>query len=127
MNTKELTEMKRDEYNCEGCVILPPVDIYEAENEYIIKAEMPGVRKEDIDITFQENRLDINGKINDDGSNIDNLKNAEYRMYNFHRSFKAGNDIDINSVSANIENGVLSLLLPKKEGVKPMKIDIKTN
>ena len=123
--TAELTKIKKDAYNCEECVIVPPVDIYETENEFVITAEMPGVNKEGIDLTLDNNELEINGKINGNLPDDEKLKYSEFRLYNYHRKFKVGDSIDNNALKAKLDNGILTLTLPKKEEIKPKKIEVK--
>jgi len=128
MNT-ELTKIKKDAYNNEEYVLVPPVDIYETENEFVIKAEMPGVNKEGINITLDNNELEISGKINGVlPSNLqdeNNLKYSEFRLHNYHRKFSVGDSIDRNTLTAALDNGILTLTLPKREEVKPKKIEVK--
>lgn len=123
--TTEVQKIKKDAYDREEPVIVPPVDIYETENEYVIKADMPGVDKGNINITLDDNVLDIEGKINEDTDENKKLKYREYNLNNFSRSFRVGNDIDADKISAQMENGVLTLTLLKREEVKPKKIEIK--
>lgn len=106
--------------------VVPAADIYETDNEYVIKADMPGVKKENLEIMIEDNELLIVGRIDVDGSRLDNLKYCECRLYDFRRSFIVGDTVDRNGISANLEDGVLTLTLPKSELVKPKKIEIKT-
>jgi HSP20 family protein len=124
--TTEVTKIKKDVYDQDENVIVPPVDIYENENEYVIKADIPGVKKENIDITIDNNELSISGRVADEEKSRENIKYSEFTLYNFFRSFNIGNDIDNNKVTANVCDGVLTLTLPKKEEVKPKKIEITT-
>ena len=124
--TTEVKKIKKDAYQCEECVIVPPVDIYETENEYTLKADMPGVVKENLEITLDNNILEINGRVTEEDLNEEDLKYSEYKLYNFHREFNVGRDINANAISANLDQGVLTLIMPKKEEVKPKKIEIKS-
>jgi HSP20 family protein len=125
----ELTKIKKDAYNNEEYVLVPPVDIYETENEFVIKAEMPGVKKDGINVTLDNNELEISGKVNGNlpGNLPDekNLKYSEFKLYNYHRKFNVGDTIDRNTLTAALDNGILTLTLPKKEEVKPKKIEVK--
>jgi HSP20 family protein len=123
--TAELTKIKKDAYNGEEFVIVPAVDIYENENEYVITAEMPGVKKDGIDVVLDNNELEINGKINGSLPEQENMKYSEFRLYNYHRKFNVGESINNNALSAALENGILTLTLPKKEEVKPKRIEVK--
>ena len=119
----ELTKIKKD-HKSDEYVTVPPVDIYETDNEYVLKAEMPGVTKEDIEITLNDKELEIKGKINGENQE-NNLKYSEYKLFNYHRKFKVGGGIDNNALSATLENGLLNLVLQKSEAVKPRKIEVK--
>jgi len=123
--TTELKKIKKDSYNIEKYVILPPVDVYETENEYVIKADMPGVKKENLQITIEQNQLEINGKIENGTAKEEEIKYSEYNLYDYHRVFTVGNSINRDGIGANLENGVLTLMLPKSEDIKPKKIEIK--
>lgn len=121
----ELTKIKKDAYNNEEYVLVPPVDIYETENEFVVKAEMPGVNKDGVNITLDNNELEIIGKINGNLPDEKNLKYSEFNLYNYHRKFNVGDTIDRNALKAGLDNGILTLTLPKKEEVKPKKIEVK--
>ena len=123
--TTEVRKIKKDAYQAEEFVIIPPVDIYETDNEYILKADMPGVIKDNLEITLENNRLELNGSVAEDELKEENLKYSEYKLYNFHREFNVGRDVDESAISANLDHGVLTLVMPKKEEVKPKKIEIK--
>lgn len=122
--TTEVRKMKHDEYNREECVIVPPVDIYENENEYVLKADMPGVAKENLEIALNNSELTLDGKIDGSAGNGDEPKYREFTQYNYHRSFQVSGAVDANRISANLDNGVLTITLPKSEAVKPKKIQI---
>jgi len=124
MNT-ELTKIKKDAYNNEEYILVPPVDIYETDNEFVIKAEMPGVKKDGINVTLDNNELEISGKINGNLPDEKNLKYSEFNLYNYHRKFNVGDVINRNALSAALDDGILTLTLPKREEVKPKKIEVK--
>ncbi len=126
MATTELTKLKKDPYNSSECVIVPAVDIYETENEYVLEADMPGVKKEDLDITFEKNQLEISGNVDQSLSEEENLKHREYMLYNYNRRFTVGDGIDSEKIEAKLDDGVLTLTLPKSEKVKPRKIEVKS-
>jgi len=121
----ELTKIKKDAYNNEEYVLVPPVDIYETENEFVIKAEMPGVKKDGVNITLDNNELEITGKINGNMPDGKNLKYTEFNLHDYHRKFNVADTIDRNALSAALEDGILTLTLPKREEVKPKKIEIR--
>ena len=106
-------------------VITPPVDIYETDNEYVLKADMPGVTKDNVSITFNNNELEITGKVDDEYTSNENMTYREYTLFNYYRKFVVSNAINPEGISASLENGVLTIKLPKREEAKPKKIEIK--
>ncbi len=105
-------------------VIVPVADIYETENEYVITMDMPGVEKADVDILIDKNDLTIQGTTSADAIETEDLLYSEYQLYNYKRNFIVGNDIESGKVNAAMNNGVLEITLPKKDEVKPKKIEI---
>ena len=104
----------------------PLVDIVEDENEYLIKAELPEVRKEDLKVTVQDNVLTLTG----DRSFEKEEKGKKYhrieRAYgSFARSFSLPEEADAQKVSAEFKEGVLHIRLPKSEKAKPKSIQVK--
>jgi len=122
--TTDVKSIEKEERSGEEYVIVPSADIYETENEFVIKADMPGVGRESLEITLEKDTLEISGKVRE-SENQDSLKYAEYRLHNYSRSFVVGDGINREGISASLENGVLTLTLPKSERVKPRKIEIK--
>ena len=118
-------KLRTDEYCNEECVLTPAVDIYETKEEYRLKLEMPGVSKDDLSVTMDNNELVIEGKVHESVPENSKLKYAEYSLYNYHRKFRVGNDIDRNKIDATLENGILTLVLHKSEEAKPKKIEVK--
>jgi len=106
-------------------VITPPVDIYETDNEYVLKADMPGVAKDNVNITFNNNELEITGKVDEQYTSNENMTYREYTLFNYYRKFVVSNAINPEGISASLENGVLTVKLPKREEAKPKKIEIK--
>jgi HSP20 family protein len=105
--------------------VLPLVDIIEEEEHYILTAELPGVSKEKMELEVEKDYVTIKGipeKINDEKWKI--LYREFNEDYEFERSFRIGNDVDQKKIKASLEDGVLTLTLPKREEVKPRKIKI---
>ncbi len=105
---------------------VPPVDIYEGQNhEMVIKAELPDIRREDIDIRVEDNTLTITGeKRIDETVKQDQFHRVE-RMYGtFTRSFTLPATIDTEKVNADYKNGVLTIKLPMREEAKPKQIQV---
>jgi len=111
----------------EECVLVPATDIYETSENYTLTMEMPGVSKENLEVTLENNELEISGKLDKADAEEKNgreLKYSEYRLGNYYRKFKVGNDINAESVKAELDNGILTVILNKSERVKPKRIPI---
>jgi len=117
--------IKNDNYRSDERVLTPAADIYETKDEYRLKLEMPGVTKDGITVTLDNNELTIEGTINDNVPGNRELKYAEYSLYNYYRKFRVGEDIDRNKIDATLDGGVLTVVLHKSEEAKPRKIDVK--
>lgn len=104
------------------------LDVVESEDEYLVKASVPGINPEDLEITFEDNRLTIKGEVKEESEvNEARYHLRERRFGTFSRSIKMPSGIDSDKIEANYEKGVLELRLPKVEEVKPKKIAIKTS
>ena len=95
--------------------VSPLVDIIEVSNEYIISADIPGFNKKDISITLDNRVLSISGKMKEDNSKLERYHYRERSGGSFQRLFNIPDDINQNEISAIIENGTLTIKLPKHE------------
>jgi len=105
---------------------MPAVDIYETpEQEVVLKAELPEVKREDINITFENNVLTIRGerKFENEVSR-DNYQRIERHYGTFSRSFTVPAAIDGAKISASHKDGVLTIRLPQREDAKPKQIAV---
>ena len=105
---------------------MPAVDIYETpEHEVVLKAELPEVKREDINITFENNVLTIRGerKFENEVSR-DNYQRIERHYGTFSRSFTVPAAIDGAKISASHKDGVLTIRLPQREDAKPKQIAV---
>ena len=107
--------------NRETEYVAPEVNIFETKDGYVIEAEMPGVNKEGLEITVEGNELTIVGHRNSEQAN-GQLLFRERRLVDYRRSFELDPAIDTSKAAAKIEQGILTLTLPKSEKVKPRKI-----
>ncbi len=106
----------------------PRVDIMEKDNEYIVKAETPGMKKDDIKITMQDNVLSIKGEKKEEVKEEDkNYHLCERRYGKFVRSFRLPTPVEAKKINASYKDGILSIVLPKSEEAKPKEIEIKMN
>jgi len=105
---------------------VPRVDISETENEYIIKAELPEVKKEDVKVTVEDGVLTIQGERRQEKEEKGKRFHRVERSYgSFVRSFTLPESVDNAGVKAEYKDGVLNLHLPKSEKVKPKAIEVK--
>ena len=102
----------------------PNTDIFEDEGSLTLVMEMPGVQKQNVDITIEKNILAVEGKI--DFSKYEDLEPVytEYNVGHYKRSFSLSSKIDQNRISAEMDNGLLTLVLPKAEEAKPRSVKI---
>src|SRR5437867_757258 len=104
----------------------PLVDIVEDDNEYLIKAELPEVKKEDVKVTVQDDVLTISGERMFEKEEKDRKYHRMERAYgSFARSFTLPEDADGEKVAAEFKDGVLKVHLPKSEQAKPKSIEVK--
>jgi HSP20 family protein len=105
---------------------MPTVDISETEGEYLIKAELPEVRKEDVKVTVENGVLTLQGERRQEKDEKGKRFHRVERSYgSFVRSFSLPESVDDGAVKAEYKDGVLNLHLPKSEKVKPKAIDVK--
>jgi HSP20 family protein len=105
---------------------MPTVDISETESEYLIKAELPEVRKEDVKVTVENGVLTLQGERRQEKEEKGRRFHRVERSYgSFIRSFTLPESVDEGGVKAEYKDGVLALHLPKSEKVKPKAIDVK--
>ncbi len=109
-------------------VMVPNIDIYEKKDEFVVKAELPGVDKKDIDLTISHDNLTLKGEIKKEKE----VKEEDYyaceRSYGtFKRTIPLPHEIDSEKAKADYKNGVLEVILPKKEGAKAKEIKLKVS
>jgi HSP20 family protein len=103
----------------------PAVDIYETENELVVKADLPDVQEKDIDIRVENNTLTIRGERKFESSvNQDNYLRVERAYGTFTRNFSLPNTVNTEGIRAEYQNGVLSVHMPKREESKPKQVKI---
>ena len=103
------------------------LDVVESKDEFVVKASVPGINPDDLEITFNNNTLTIRGEIKDEREVEEAQYHLRERRYgSFARSLTLPAGIEANKIEANYEAGVLKLRLPKAEEIKPKKIAIHT-
>ncbi len=105
---------------------IPPVDIYEtAAHDMVIKAELPDIAREDIEVTVEQNTLRLKGtKKSQVDVNEEQYRRVERSYGTFSRSFTLPNTVDASKVSAEYKNGVLTITLPFREEARPRTIAV---
>jgi HSP20 family molecular chaperone IbpA len=115
---------KKQEATIPARVFVPTTDIFETEQALTLVAEMPGVDKAKVDVSVEDGVLTIQGQL--DFSKYEGLRPVytEYNIGHYRRIFTLSNRIDQNSISAEMKDGVLTLVLPKAEEAKPRRINV---
>jgi len=109
----------------DGGMLIPPVDMIENDDNFVVSIELPGLKKNDIKITTQNNVLTISGsKKNEFESNEDTVHRVERSYGSFCRSVSLPGTVDSSAIKASYESGVLKVTLPKAEEAKPKQIEI---
>src|SRR5262245_23373625 len=104
----------------------PTFEVVERKDAYVFKADLPGTKQEDLDITLIENRLSIAGRREAEKRDEGERFYAYERSFgSFTRSFTLPEGVDAEHVQADLRDGVLTLVVPKKPEVQPKKISIK--
>ena len=107
----------REEY------VAPNVNIFETKEGYVLQAEMPGVSKDGLEVTLEGNEITITGRRNPETVSGETLF-RESATADYRRVFELDPAIDTAKISAKIEQGILTVTLPKSEEVKPRKIAV---
>ena len=115
----------KEESTVPARVFLPTADIYETNGALNVVLEMPGVDKNSVDIRVEDGVLKIEGRL--DFSKYQGLQPlyTEYNVGHYSRNFRLSSKIDQNKIAAELNDGVLSLVLPKVEEAKPRTIQVK--
>ncbi len=129
-NQQELqVQQKREvEKKQEGTIparqFLPVTDIFETDQSLTLVVEMPGVKRDNVEVSVENDILTIDGRI--DFANYEGLQPlyTEYNIGHYLRSFQLSSKIDQERIKAQLTDGVMTLVLPKAEKAKPRKITL---
>jgi len=103
----------------------PPVDIYETENELVIKADLPEMNEKDLDVRVENNMLTLRGERKfEEKVKEDNYLRIERTYGSFSRSFSLPNTVNTEAIKAEYKNGVLRVELPKRAESKPKQVKV---
>jgi len=120
---QEISTTAAEQMNHSGPAYSPDVDIYASDDEVVFSVEIPGVSKGDVVIEVDEtDTLIIRAK--NSYREPQNAVLRQYRTGNYYRAFQISSDYDKEKITASLENGLLVITVPKKESVKPKKIEI---
>jgi HSP20 family protein len=104
----------------------PPVDVYEDENSFVIKVELPEVNRDEVKVSLNENTLSISGERRAEHEDKrENYHRVERSYGQFYRSFTLPPNVNKEAINAQFKDGVLRLTLPKREEAKPKQIEVK--
>lgn len=120
---KKPIETTQGESTHENVMFVPDVDIIENSESITLFADLPGVKKEDLSIDVRDGVLQLVAKVQEADSKLRPVY-REYDEGGFSRKFTLGERIATDQISAKLNNGVLTLVLPKAEAHKPRKIQI---
>ncbi len=129
MSDKEIVqrseqEVSRPEQAGSEVLLRPAVDVYETEEGVIVKADLPGVSKESLNVQVDKEVLTIEGTVSLDVPEKMEARYAEVQSSRYRHSFTLSQDLDTSRIEAELKNGVLTLTIPKREEVKPRKITV---
>jgi len=122
MKTREGSEMQPQSE--QDVVLRPAVDIYEDGKEITVRADMPGVSRDRLQVQVDGNNLAIEGQAAIDMPEGMESLHADVRTTQFHRSFALSNELDTGNINAEMSDGVLTLHLPKRAELQPRKIEV---
>jgi HSP20 family molecular chaperone IbpA len=115
---------KKEESTVPARLFMPTADIFEDKNALTVVLEMPGVAKDNVDIHVEAGVLHIDGRL--DFSKYEGMQPiyTEYNIGHYRRSFSLSSKIDQNRIGAEMNDGVLTITLPKAEEAKPRRISV---
>ncbi len=110
----------------EAPAIVPPVDVIENEAGITLRADLPGVSKENLSIRVEGETLTIEGRVSLGEASELRPVYAEIRTADYRRSFALSRDLDVDKIDASMKNGVLTLTIAKAEQAKPGRIAVRS-
>jgi len=108
--------------------IVPNIELYDRKNDIVVRAELPGVDKKDIDLTITEGNLTIKGEVKkSEEVKGEDYYAAEIKYGSFSRTIPLPVEVDSEKAKATYKNGILEITLPKKEEAKPKEIKVEVS
>jgi len=114
MNNEKVSERK----------ILPPADIFETKDKFVIVLDMPGANKDSIELSSEDNTLLVTAKTLETDKEWKPVI-TEFELADYRREFSLGTQVNRDAIEARYENGILTIELEKAEKAKPRKIEVK--
>jgi HSP20 family molecular chaperone IbpA len=108
----------------EQFVFTPPIDIYETKDGLILRADLPGVSLETLDLQVQNNKLTLFGRVTSPSPDAAHLIHQEYREGDYLRSFILSENVDHDRINAKLNSGVLEVFLPHAPKNEPHRIEV---
>jgi len=103
----------------------PPIDIFEGEEGLVLRADLPGVTSETLELQVQDNKLTLFGRTSTELPDDSRMVHQEFHIGDFLRSFIISDDVDHERITAKISAGVLELTLPRAPKSEPRKIQVR--
>ena len=104
----------------------PPIDIFDTDAGLVLRADLPGVTADDLELQVEDNRLTLLGKVTPSVAAEARLIHQEFRVADFLRSFILSDDVDHERITAKLVDGVLEVTLPRTVTTQPRRIQIRT-
>jgi HSP20 family molecular chaperone IbpA len=123
--TREPSAVEREQREAE-VALQPPVDIYEDAQGITLIADMPGVSRERLHIEVDKEMLLIEGDAQIDISEGTEALYADVQATRYRRGFTLSGELDVDQCEANLKDGILTLKIPKREEVRPRKIEVRS-
>ena len=108
-------------------VFTPPIDIYETDAGLVLRADLPGVSLDTLELQVQDNKLTLFGRMEQVVPENARLLHQEYETGDFLRSFILSDEVDHQHITAKLNNGVLEVVLPKADKPEPRRIPVATS
>ena len=104
---------------------VPRFDLIETPDQFVLYGDLAGVKPEDVEVQFENDELSIHGKVGQRKET--KFLRQEYGLGDYHRKFSVGDAIDSSEIKAELKHGVLTVHLPKREVLKPKRIEVTAN
>lgn len=123
-----ISRSKDEQNEYQNAVWMPLTDIFEDKDNYMIKADLPGMQKDDVKISYTDGQLSISGERVQEQESKDTKCHRVERTYGkYYRSFNLPKEIKEDKIKAEFKDGQLTITIPKADEVKPNEIEIKVN